>query len=90
MRNNICIGFLALLLAASLIIGVLVSCTGATVTTTMSGRPSGQTLIADSRLVGGGFGGWPPYGNYPYTLEISGEYEDGTAFGFSWEPPSSP
>ena len=49
----------------------------------------GETLKAEQKLIGGSFGGEPPYGNFPYTLEISGTYEDGQAFSFIWTPPDS-
>jgi hypothetical protein len=47
----------------------------------------GACISASKRLIGGGFGGEPPYGSFPYSLAINGTVEDGQSFTFTWEPP---
>jgi len=49
-----------------------------------------KTVSATQRLIGGGFGGNPPYGGVvPYSLTISGSLQDGSTFSFTWEPTSN-
>ncbi len=46
-----------------------------------------KRISAERRLIGGGFGGDPPYGNFPYSLTINGTMQSGETFAFTWEPP---
>jgi hypothetical protein len=48
-----------------------------------------ESISSERRLIGGGFGGDLPYGNFPYSLTINGTMQSGETFAFTWEPPAS-